>query len=66
MKQVFFISIFFTILIVNISFPYLRKKGPKPEIDPKKYRILSFYLQIISNIVLATLLICFFFLFYKI
>lgn len=65
MKQLCYISILITILIVNTAFPYLRKKGEKPGTDSKRYRILSYYLQVISDIILFTLLICFFFLFYK-
>lgn len=66
MKLLCYSSIVFTILIVNIYCPYLRKKGAKPGISREKYRILSIYLQIISNIVLILLFICFSFLFYNI
>lgn len=66
MKQLCYISILITILIVNTAFQYLRKKGEKqPGTDSKRYRILSYYLQVISDIILFTLLICFFFLFDK-
>lgn len=64
MKLLFYFSILFTLIIVNISCIYLRKKGTKPGINPQKYRILSFYLQIISDIVLIMIFICFNFLFY--
>lgn len=66
MKLLCYFSIVFTILIVNISSHFLRKKGAKPGISREKYRILSVYLQVISNIVLIMLLICFSFLFYNI